>query len=77
MGVMVSNNQTRNSQLNQRIASDLRQKSQAAAPGTKPSSAALEDDAYIEGTKKTGRFTWVWIVLIVLALLSAVFILFF
>lgn len=77
MGVMVSNNQERNSQLNQRIASDLRQKNQVSAPGAKPHTSQLESDEYVEGTKKTGRFAWVWIVLIVLALLSAIFIIFF
>ncbi len=74
MGVMVTNNQEKNSQLNQRISSDLRARAQTSAGGVQPSS---EDSAYVEGTKKTGRFTWVWIVLIILAILSTIVIIFF
>lgn len=75
MGVMVSNNQERNSALNQRIAADLRQKAQTSAPGTAPSTKTSAED-YAAGTKRTGRFAWVWIVLIILAILSIIFILF-
>lgn len=76
MGVMVSNNQNRNSQLNQRITSDLRQRAQASAAGNKSATVDTDNSEYVEGTKKTGRFAWVWIVLIVLAILSAIFIIF-
>ncbi len=72
MGVMVSNNQERNSELNRRIAADLRQKAQTSTPGAMPT-ANTAAERYTEGTKRTGRFTWVWIVLVVLAILSLIY----
>lgn len=74
MGVMVSNNQERNSELNRRITADLRQKAQTSTPGMPTANDAAEN--YTAGTKRTGRFTWVWIVLIVLAILSVIFMIF-
>lgn len=75
MGVMVSNNQERNSELNRRIAADLHQKAQTSDSGKmRSANDAVED--YVAGTKRTGRFTWVWIILIVLAILSVIFMFF-
>ena len=31
-----------------------------------------DDAAYLEGTKKTGKFAWVWVILIVLAIAAVV-----
>lgn len=73
MGIDITNNTHHNSQLNQRISADLRQRTQTMAP-TDPEED--DDDSYVEGTKKTGKFTWAWIVLIVLAIISLLCILF-
>ena len=73
MGIMVSNDLEKNSELNRRISSDLRARTQSMERKSDPD---FEDSAYIEGTKKTGKFTWVWIVLIVLAIISLISILF-
>lgn len=73
MGIMVSKDQDRNSELNRRISADLHARMQSSERKTPD----LEDDsAYIEGTKKTGKFTWVWIVLVILAVLSLLCIIF-
>lgn len=70
MGIMVSKDMDSNSELNRRIASDLRARAQSVEKYSDPD---FEDDsAYIEDTKKTGKFTWVWIVLIVLAIISLI-----
>ncbi len=72
MGVMVTNDVDRNSRLNQRISADLR----ARAQSSRDDIDGVEDSAYVKDTKKTGKFTWVWIVLIVLAILSLACIIF-
>lgn len=70
MGIMVSKDLDSKSELNRRIASDLRTRTQNMEKLTDPDFE--EDSAYIEDTKKTGKFTWAWIVLIVLAILSLI-----
>lgn len=72
MGVMVTNDTDRNSRLNQRISADLR----ARAQSSRDDIDGVEDSAYIKDTRKTGKFTWVWIVLIVLAIISLACIIF-
>lgn len=74
MGIMVSNDLENNSELNRRISSDLRARAQSMERRSDPDFE--EDSAYIEDTKKTGKFTWVWIVLIILAVISLISILF-
>lgn len=69
MGIMTSKDLERNSELNRRISADLRERIQTAAPGT---SDYDEEETYAAKTKKTGRFGWVWIVLIILAIISLI-----
>lgn len=64
MGIMVTNDTDRNSELNRRISSDLRQRVQ--------NSERKPHVNYDDETKKTNRFGWVWIVLIVLAIISLI-----
>lgn len=74
MGIMVSKDLESKSELNRRISSDLRMRNQSMGQRSDPDFE--EDSAYIEGTKKTGKFTWVWVVLIILAVFSLFSILF-
>lgn len=60
MGIMVSKDET-NSDLDRRISADLRTRAQKSAHKDPD---YVNDAVYIEGTKKTGKFTWVWWVLI-------------
>lgn len=71
MGVMVSKDLEQKSELNRRISSDLRTRAQSTSD-----LYAEVDGADDRETKKTGKFTWVWIVLIVLAIISLFCILF-
>lgn len=73
MGIMMSNDVEKNSELNRRIDADLRARTQQQTRNTPERDVAEE---YVEGTKKTGRFAWIWIVLIVLAILSLICIIF-
>ena len=72
MGIMVSKDET-NSDLDRRISADLRTRAQKSAHKDPD---YVNDAVYIEGTKKTGKFTWVWWVLIVLAAVSLLCIIF-
>ncbi len=71
MGIMVSKDLEEKSELNRRITSDLRTRTQQSIDRDNDDSSDYEME-----TRKTGRFTWVWIVLIVLAIISLICILF-
>ena len=74
MGVIVSKDQDR-TKLQKRITADLRNRSQTARSGEvdkEPDFA--EDSAYVKDLKKTGRFSWIWIILIVLAIIALIII---
>ena len=72
MGIIVSKNNDENSRLNQRINADLRERVQKSSAGDDPD--FVEDSDYTKDLKKTGKYTWIWIVLIVLAIISMVII---
>lgn len=73
MGIIVTKTDD-DTELNQRITADLRARAMQTTEGDDPD--LVEDSDYTRDLKKTGRFGWVWIVLIVLALLSLGFIFF-
>ena len=72
MGIIVSKNNDENSRLNQRINADLRERVQKSSKENDPD--FVEDSDYAKGLKKTGKYTWIWIVLIALAIISMVII---
>ena len=72
MGIMVSKDDE-NSELDRRISADLRARAQS---DRRYDPDYVDDSAYVKDTKKTGRFTWVWFVLIALAVLSLICIIF-
>jgi len=73
MGIMVSKDLEQKSELNRRIASDLRARTGNAE---QLRNSDYDDEVETDDTKKTGRFTWVWVVLIILAIISLFCILF-
>lgn len=70
MGIMMTKDMDRDSDLNRRISADLRSRAQT----TRDDIDGVDDSEYIKDTKKTGKFTWVWILLIILAIASLIFI---
>ncbi len=74
MGVMVTKEDDDNVELTKKINADLREKVQRTqiADGEDPDFIA--DSEYFEQYEKTGRFSWVWFILVGLALVSLVFI---
>lgn len=68
MGIIVNKNDELNDELLRRISADLRER--AVAEENDPDFA--ENAEYVKELKKTGRFSWAWIVLVVLAIISLV-----
>ncbi len=68
MGVIVNKNDEQD-ELTRRISADLRAK---AVSASNEEVDFAEDTEYLKNMKKTGRFSWMWGVLIVLALLALV-----
>ena len=76
MGIIVNKENDKNTDLSRRIDTDLRERLQSSArTDTDPDLA--EDSEYVKNLNKTSKFGWVWIILIILAVISLVFIVFF
>lgn len=69
MGIMMTKDMTNSSDIDQRISADLRARAQQSQPVDHD---GVEDSAYVEETEKTHKFTWIWIVLVILAIISLV-----
>lgn len=74
MGVIVNKENNQNDELSRRIDADLRSKmsKNSQIAGEEPDLA--EDVEYLRDLSKTGRFAWVWVVLVILAILSLILI---
>lgn len=74
MGVMVTKDEDENQALTRRINADLKEKVERTqiADGEDPDFIA--DSEYFEQYEKTGRFSWIWFILVGLAIVSLVFI---
>lgn len=70
MGVIVNKQNEQNDELSRRITADLRNRAMQTEGGDDVD--MVEDARYLKDYGKTGRFGWVWIVLIVLATLSLI-----
>lgn len=70
MGIIVESNNEKN-KLQERIASDLREKAQSSTP-RRGRPDFIEDSEYTKHMRKTSRFSWFWFILIVLAALSLI-----
>ena len=73
MGIIV-NKQNDNDDITRRINADLRAKATETVniDDDVASPDLAEDAEYLRDLKKTGRFGWVWLVLIGLAILSVI-----
>lgn len=71
MGVIVHKETEKRTELNDRIAADLRNR---AEKSSMEDPDFVEDADYVRNLKKTNKFAWVWFVLIGLALVSLFFI---
>ena len=62
MGMFLNQNEER-TELQQRIAADLRAKAEAKSKIESDRPDGVDDSAYIEGTKQTTSLAWVWLLL--------------
>lgn len=73
MGIIVNKDEEKDNRLTDRINADLRVKMAESSNQAEDPDLA-EDTDYVKDLKKTSKFGWVWIVLIILALISLVII---
>ncbi len=73
MGIMMTKDVKENSELNRRISSDLRARATNSDIYSDDIDNEISED---QDGKKTSRFTWVWIILIILAIISLICIIF-
>lgn len=77
MGVIVNKENTKNDKLSRRIESDLRLKMTSGAGVIDGDTPDLVDESeYVKDLKGSKKFGWVWVVLILLAILSVISIIF-
>lgn len=74
MGILVSKDEDENSVLQERINADLRERIQRQSNEEDNDKDFAENSEYVKQLQRTGRFSWVWFVLIILAIISLVFI---
>ena len=70
MGIIVNKDMEEKDELSRRIATDLRKKQTMSKETARTD--FTDGTGYMQGTKKTGRFAWIWAVLVVLAIGSVV-----
>lgn len=75
MGIMI-NKEDENVKLTERINADLRTSAMATSDEDFDGDY-VESSAYTKELVKTSRFSWIWIVLVALAIISLVFIIMF
>ena len=66
MGLFV-NQQDQRSELQERIAAELREKSKASSLQEKATMDGVDDIRYLEGTKQTTTLAWAWILIAIMA----------
>ncbi len=71
MGIIVQKNEDK-SKLNEQINADLKERAERTSRSMDPD--YVEGSEYAKNLKKTGRFAWVWAVLIILAIISLIII---
>ena len=72
MGVIVHKEQDRNTELSRKIAADLKIRAEQTVQSSDPD--LVNDSDYLEESKTTGRYGWIWLVLVGLAILSLILI---
>lgn len=74
MGIIVNKENNKNNDLTRRIDADLKQKLSNPSDIDGSETDFATDSEYTKDLKKTSKFGWVWVVLILLAILSLIFI---
>ena len=78
MSIIVNKENNLDNELSRRIDADLRAKlsGNSRDDENEPQTDFTEETEYMKDYKKTGRFGWVWAVLIILAIIALIIIVF-
>ena len=71
MGIIVSKDNDKQSELNARITADLRERAIRNSAGANDSDL-VEDSDYVRDLQQTNRFAWLWIMLVIFAVFGLV-----
>lgn len=72
MGIMLSKEDDKNANLSRRIDADLRSRMEASAKMENGEMDAVDDSEYTKDLKKTGKFAWIPLVIIVAGVIMLV-----
>lgn len=74
MGIIVNKDNKLDNELSRRIDADLRAKltGNSREDENEPKTDFTDDTEYMKDYKKTGRFSWVWVILIILAIVALI-----
>ena len=74
MAVIMNKENDKNSDISRRIDADLREKMMATEAGVEgnPDPDFAENSEYVKEVNKTGRFGWIWAVLVLVAVVVVV-----
>jgi len=72
MGVIVNKDMEEKNELSRRIAADLRERQAISEEVEAVQTDFTDNTDYMRETKRTGRFAWMWAILVVLAIGAAV-----
>jgi hypothetical protein len=76
MGLFIRQDDNR-SELQRRLAAELNEKARKRAElENQPLPDGVKDSAYVKDTQATSRFAWVWILLILVAVVAAIIFMF-
>ena len=71
MGLIV-NQQDNRSELQKKVAAELAEKAKKKHEATHDLPDGVEDSAYMEGTKQTTSLAWVWLLIVIAAIVAFV-----
>lgn len=71
---MVTKDEDDNAALTRKINADLKEKIERTQTADGEDPDFIADSEFFEQYEKTGRFTWIWFILVALAIVSLVFI---
>ena len=75
MAIIMNKQAEKRSELTDRVTTSLKERERRESG--KAETDFVEDSEYRKGLKKTGRFAWIWFVLILLAIISLIVIFLF
>jgi len=75
MAIIVNKETEKRTELTNRVATNLQERNRRT--GREAETDFVENSEYRKGLKKSGRFTWVWFILILLAIISLIVIFLF